>query len=329
MNKDKWGIYHGWEDLIFWNLKNILTLQKNWNVWIWTSTPQANLTIQNETDGSDTITQLRSSDSGFGTNQELRVDFQQTLTTTARQSMAYFGPDWWFNFYWYVSWLNATPILTMRGNSKVWIWTTNPWTKLDIKSTRTSGNNENLITLSDPVTWLQTPGFGTRILWSSNAGNALSAIGFEAGTTWTNNDTQLSFYTQSSAGGLAQRMVVNQVGNIWIWVSNPWSKLEVKWDIKIKWVSGWWWTPIDLWLNINWGNGWATSLVLCSMNHGAWDNTISAIYMIRSGYDWNNYWRYYLWWSSDYVTFTIDWSWNLFYTWPAWNNQCSVFKSSR
>ena len=219
--------------------------------------------------------------------------------------------------------------MVINENGRVWIWTTNPWTKLDIKSTRTSGNNENLITLSDPVTWLQTPGFGTRILWSSNAGNALSAIGFEAGTTWTNNDTQLSFYTQSSAGGLAQRMVVNQVGNIWIWVSNPWSKLEVKWDIKIKWVSGWWWTPIDLWLNINWGNGWATSLVLCSMNHGAWDNTISAIYMIRSGYDWNNYWRYYLWWSSDYVTFTIDWSWNLFYTWPAWNNQCSVFKSSR
>ncbi len=119
-------------DMVFWNASSTNFSEKmrivgsNWRVWIWTASPSSNLTVQNSTDWSDTAMQLRSADWGFASNQELRMDYQQGLVTTSRQSMTYFNPDWWFNFYGYVSWLNTNPIMTMRWNGNVWIWTINP-----------------------------------------------------------------------------------------------------------------------------------------------------------------------------------------------------------
>jgi hypothetical protein len=78
---------------------------------------------------------------------------------------------------------------------------------------RTSGTDVNILTLADNVTGLQTSGFGVRILATSNNGQARSAIGFEA-DGGTNNDTAISFYTQTSAACLAHRMIIDKSGQV-------------------------------------------------------------------------------------------------------------------
>jgi len=78
---------------------------------------------------------------------------------------------------------------------------------------RTSGVNADAIFLADNVTGAQTEGFGTRIVGLSNGTSAKSAIGFEA-DGGTNNDTQISFYTQPTAGGLARRVKIGKGGDI-------------------------------------------------------------------------------------------------------------------
>jgi hypothetical protein len=77
---------------------------------------------------------------------------------------------------------------------------------------RTSGANVNILTLSDNVTGIQTPGFGTRIQYLSNGTGVQAAIGLENGGTGTNNESQISFYTQNAAGGLTQRVIVASNG---------------------------------------------------------------------------------------------------------------------
>jgi hypothetical protein len=91
---------------------------------------------------------------------------------------------------------------------------------------RTSGTDTNIITLSDNVTGLQTSGFGVRILATSNNGQAKSAIAFEA-DGGTNNDTAISFYTQTSAASLDRRMIINKNGNVGINTTGPSEKLQV------------------------------------------------------------------------------------------------------
>lgn len=77
---------------------------------------------------------------------------------------------------------------------------------------RTNGTNATSIILSDTLTGVSTPGFGLRIFGYSNGGGVQSAIGFENGGTGTNNESQLSFYTQNIAGGLSQRLLISSTG---------------------------------------------------------------------------------------------------------------------
>lgn len=100
------------------------------------------------------------------------------------------------------------------SGGNIGIGTTSPAARLDSRVTRTSGTNVTAFALSDNVTGAQTPGFGTQIRGLSNGGNAISAIGFESGDTGTNNDTQLSFYTQSTAGGLTRQVIIRQFGGV-------------------------------------------------------------------------------------------------------------------
>jgi hypothetical protein len=98
------------------------------------------------------------------------------------------------------------------GTSRMLITNTG---NVTIATARTSGANENSITLSDNVTGVQTSGFGVRILATSNNGSARSAIGFEA-DGGTNNDTAIAFYTQTNASSLDRRMTINRNGNVLI-----------------------------------------------------------------------------------------------------------------
>jgi hypothetical protein len=83
-----------------------------------------------------------------------------------------------------------------------------------INSTRTSGANVNGLILSDTVTGVQTAGFGVRIQYQSNGTGVNAAIGLENGGTGTNNESQISLYTQNTAGGLTKQLTVGSTGNI-------------------------------------------------------------------------------------------------------------------
>ena len=110
----------------------------------------------------------------------------------------------------------------------VGIGTTSPNTLLQVNTTsRTSGTNVDILTLSDTVTGVQTGGFGTRILATSNNGQAKSAIAFEA-DGGTNNDTAIAFYTQFSAASLDRRMTINRNGFVGIGTAGPAQILDVR-----------------------------------------------------------------------------------------------------
>ena len=77
---------------------------------------------------------------------------------------------------------------------------------------RTNGTNVNILTLSDTTTGVQTVGFGTRIQYLSNGTSVEAAIGLEQGGTGTNNESQISFYTQNTASALSKQLTIGSTG---------------------------------------------------------------------------------------------------------------------
>jgi hypothetical protein len=87
---------------------------------------------------------------------------------------------------------------------------------------RTNGTNATSIILSDNLTGVSTPGYGTRIVGYSNGNSVQSVIGFENGGTGTNNESQLSFYTQNVAGSLTRQLLITSTG-----VANFSNRIEI------------------------------------------------------------------------------------------------------
>ena len=81
-----------------------------------------------------------------------------------------------------------------------------------INTSRTNGTNSTALILQDNATGIQTPGYGLRLQYQSNGTGITSAIGMEAGGTGTNNESQISFYTQNVAGALGQRLLISSTG---------------------------------------------------------------------------------------------------------------------
>jgi hypothetical protein len=98
-----------------------------------------------------------------------------------------------------------------------------------LTTARTNGTNVNILTLSDTTTGTQTVGFGTKIQYLSNGSSVEAAIGLEQGGTGTNNESQISFYTQNTAGALSRQVIISSTGNFGIGTgsSSPTAKLQV------------------------------------------------------------------------------------------------------
>lgn len=79
---------------------------------------------------------------------------------------------------------------------------------------RASGANAIGLTFSDTVTGVQTPGFGLRLQYLSNNGGVMAAIGLENGGSGTNNESQISFYTQNAGNSLLQRVLIASNGTV-------------------------------------------------------------------------------------------------------------------
>ena len=87
---------------------------------------------------------------------------------------------------------------------------------------RSNGTNVNVLILADNLTGVSTPGYGTRIVGYSNGNSVQSVIGFENGGTGTNNESQLSFYTQNVAGSLTRQLLITSTG-----VANFSNRIEI------------------------------------------------------------------------------------------------------
>ena len=176
------------------------------------------------------------------------------------------------------------------GTSRMLITNTG---NVTIATARTSGADANSITLSDNVTGIQTSGFGTRILATSNNGQAKSAIAFEA-DGGTNNDTAIAFYTQTSAACLAQRAVINKNGQLRVGTNTsviPNALLSVgtggfgAFGVVTQGQGAGTW---DTGISVNQGNAGMAALLMASQHSSDGTSTSSALYLINFFYDGNN-----------------------------------------
>ena len=100
---------------------------------------------------------------------------------------------------------------------------------LEIRTDRANGENATALVLSDGVTGAQTPRGGMVIQFSTSGGAAVSEIKGAIGVDGTNNQMDLIFSTQASAGGLTERMIINDDGNVGIGLTgSPGNLLHVE-----------------------------------------------------------------------------------------------------
>ena len=97
---------------------------------------------------------------------------------------------------------------------------------VEIGINRTSSTSGIVLQLSDNVTGAQTDGVYKAIRSASNAGNSISEIRFLE-TDGTNNNTSISFATANTAGGLTERLRINQAGKVGIGTDDPTATLDV------------------------------------------------------------------------------------------------------
>ncbi|MCX5792528.1 MAG: hypothetical protein NTY45_10025 [Elusimicrobia bacterium] len=118
-------------------------------------------------------------------------------------------------------------------------------------------------------------------------------------------------------------------GNVGIGTTAPGEKLTVSGNVqvlgdRVRLAGGAVGTSAtSLGININGANGGGVALLLCSRNTSAGGNTGASVYMLRYGYDGNNY-STQLVGGTDWVTFSIDGSGNLFASQSGGNASCSI-----
>ena len=123
---------------------------------------------------------------------------------------------------------SAYRLTVAQTTGNVGIGTASPGAKLDVRTTRISGTNATALVLSDPVTGVQTPGFGNTIQWQSNSGSSVAEILMGVGGDGTNNQSEIRLRTQNVLGGIADRLTVSSAGNVGIGTTSPTFKSDIE-----------------------------------------------------------------------------------------------------
>ena len=225
--------------LITWNSAKLSILDSSGNVWIWATTPTAKLHV-----------------SGIaGTSGAARFDIQGWVSWHPQLYLEPTANTSWaaFNIEARRASLDANAPLSLNANGgNVWIWTTTPDSKLEIKSGdlsqskhlaiyRNSDNYASTLSLSRSNWSIETP-------TAVNVAQTIWAITFDSydGTgykmTWMINSKlsstwgwgSIQFYTTDSSGAIKPNVMIHENSNVWIWTTWPSAKLHVNWNIKIE-----------------------------------------------------------------------------------------------
>ena len=251
--------YPGTDSLNLWTQWDYLTqlvLEKWWNVWIWTNNPEAKLDV-NGFVAAKWISINHATDAFINIKQETWGDGYAIGADV----------DWWDSIVFRpivnnTMWL---PNVIFKTNGNVWIWTTDPKGKLDIKG----GNLQ--------VTKWASWDWSTRNAWiifarTDYPENYLNLISNSHSGTMGNGT--MTFELATWASSRASVMVLQNDGHVWIWETNPEAQLEVNGDILF-------WGPVD---SLEW-----------RLSSGAW------IFRLQNGPNYNS-WQTKLearsiWWS--------------------------------
>ncbi|EKE28751.1 MAG: hypothetical protein ACD_3C00019G0001 [uncultured bacterium (gcode 4)] len=205
----------------FWNLANVLTLQKNGHVWIGTlaTAPWAMLDLRWHTSTSETQAFL-----WYIPNRHTGLKIS-TPSTNSKSRYEFFNWDGAASY--------SQMLLNENGN--VWIGTTSPGSKLDVNGVVSSSeyrlNNASFTRIATMDAWWSYGGW-YNFNWS-NGVPTHDVVGALSGYGYKNNGTISLFTNSSRAGGTAaqERMTILSSGNVWIGTTNPWAKLDVSWDM--------------------------------------------------------------------------------------------------
>ena len=113
---------------------------------------------------------------------------------------------------------SLTTYMWLSAAGNLGIGTTSPGARLDVFASRTSSTNATALILSDGVTGAQTDGVYKSIRSQSNGSSSVSEIRFIE-SDGSNNNTAIGFATQAVAGGLTERMRIDQKGNLGIGIT--------------------------------------------------------------------------------------------------------------
>ncbi len=280
-------------------------------------------------------------------------------------------------------WVTSGNTIYYTG-SIVWFWVTNPSANIDISSSGTwqqlslrwSSARDYSLDFSNKGNWVAMIAQNAYIdglvgSWPSatfkytrgyTSPNNVWARGM---MFWYPSTDSISFFNESFPGTMVAysaftpviKMVITGWGNVWIWTSSPWAKLEVNGDIKVNWINIWlgWWglDNIAIWTNALYQNTsglentalWKANL---SSNISWYQNTALWNAVLNRNTSWgqnsgfgaysltfNTTWWYNVAWGFYSMLNNTTWSNNIWIGWYAlsnnttWSNNIAIWYNAQ
>lgn len=140
-------------------------------------------------------------------------------------------------------------------NGKVWIWTSNPGTQLDIKSSWVS----TTLRIDKPTAWRW------QLIYSTNGSTRWNIFNVSWSESWGNEWSNFAImsYNDSGNGLIVPFFIKRSSWNIWIWTTAPSYKLDIIWQMNSSW-----WLCIAGDCKTAWSQVW-----------GSWNPTWTIIYV--------------------------------------------------